>query len=80
MGDLHQFIGHCLIPLDPWVYTYTIILPDITFSLVRYYKASMKDSQNIAVGFFKLGKLLSLKKSNRMYSLCMFVVKDLAYY
>ena len=19
IGDVHQFIGHCLIPLDPWI-------------------------------------------------------------
>ena len=21
-GDVNQFIGHCLIPLDPWVYPF----------------------------------------------------------
>ena len=23
IGDLHKFIDHCLIPLDPWTHTHT---------------------------------------------------------
>ena len=26
-GDLHQFISHCLIPLDPWVEKYFFTTP-----------------------------------------------------
>ena len=28
MGDVHQFIDHCLIPVDPWIYKLRKICQD----------------------------------------------------
>ena len=55
IGDEHQFIDHCLIPLDPWyvcVYVYTISKFQVVVGLVKFGGHSV--SQVSLVSYLKL--------------------------